>query len=99
MWVYRQSYGIKPTDPGAKFQIGYYKPPGNEWITINEHTSQEAAALEVHFMNGGDARLIQIRLAIEENHKALDRRENGNSANALTVQRIEEILGTPWRGK
>lgn len=46
MWVYRE------TEKGL-WTVGYYTP-GGEWHTDSDHSSKEAAAQRVHYLNGGN---------------------------------------------
>lgn len=45
MWVFIQS------EPGL-WTVGFYDPKG-KWQPESDHSSSEAAAARVHFLNGG----------------------------------------------
>lgn len=45
MWVYRKT-------ETSLWTVGYYSPSG-EWMTDSDHDTKEAAAVRVHYLNGG----------------------------------------------
>lgn len=52
MWVYRR------TD-NSLFTVGYYKPDGG-WEADSDHQSRESAAQRVHWLNGGNAKVVSL---------------------------------------
>jgi len=46
MWVYLKSKGDE------LWTVGFYRPDG-AWMPESDHTSSEAAADRVHYLNGG----------------------------------------------
>lgn len=41
--------------------VGFYAPDGSGWNAESDHGSPEEAAARVHFLNGGDAALLDVR--------------------------------------
>jgi len=46
------SYVYRGNEHGL-WTVGYYSPDGN-WHTESDHSSREAAAARVHYLNGGN---------------------------------------------
>ena len=46
MWVY-ESF------ESGLWTVGYYAP-GGKWMPESDHSSKDAAAARVHYLNGGD---------------------------------------------
>lgn len=58
MWVYRLT-------EGGIYTVGFYTPQG-EWCTDSDHESKEAAALRVHYLNGGGLTAEDVDRKIDE---------------------------------
>lgn len=52
-WVYQQSEAGDGVDSFPLYTVGYYDPTGR-WEPESDHTTAEAAAARVHYLNGGE---------------------------------------------